>query len=64
MNTIHLPYETTTDGAADAPSPTQREGAVRVALCTDRAAWDEYVARAGGSLLQSWPWGAFKRQQG
>jgi len=22
------------------------------------------VAQAGGSLLQSWPWGAFKRQQG
>ncbi len=37
---------------------------MRVARCTDRAAWDAYVAQAGGSLLQSWPWGAFKRQQG
>jgi len=72
MHTIHLPYDEITDdeitdGASDAPFPTQREGAVetvRVALCTDRAAWDAYVARAGGSLLQSWPWGAFKRQQG
>lgn len=64
MNNIHPLYKEITDGASDATSPTQRENTVRVVLCADRAAWDDYVARAGGSLPQSWPWGAFKRQQG
>jgi len=64
MNNIHPLYKEITDGASDATSPTQRENTVRVVLCADRAAWGDYVARAGGSLPQSWPWGAFKRQQG
>ncbi len=64
MHTIHPLNEEIPDGASDAPSLTRRESPVRVARCTDRAAWDAYVAQAGGSLLQSWPWGAFKRQQG
>ncbi len=37
---------------------------MRVAVCTDSAAWDDFVAGAGGSLLQSWQWGEFKRRQG
>ena len=64
MHTIHPLDEEITDGASDAPSPTRRPCPVRVSLCTDRTAWDAYVTQAGGSLLQSWPWGAFKHQQG
>jgi len=37
---------------------------MRVAVCTNRAAWNSFVADAGGSLLQSWQWGEFKRRQG
>ncbi len=37
---------------------------MRVAVCTNRAAWNSFVAGAGGSLLQSWQWGEFKRRQG
>src|SRR5689334_11524597 len=37
---------------------------MRVAVCTDRASWNGFVAAAGGSLLQSWQWGEFKRRQG
>ena len=36
---------------------------MRVAVCTDRDAWNCFVATAGGSLLQSWQWGEFKRCQ-
>ena len=37
---------------------------MRVAVCTDWDAWNCFVATAGGSLLQSWQWGEFKRCQG
>ena len=37
---------------------------MRAAVCTDRDAWNRFVAAAGGSLLQSWQWGEFKRHQG
>ena len=37
---------------------------MRVAVCTDRDAWNCFVAAADGSLLQSWQWGEFKRCQG
>lgn len=37
---------------------------MRVAVCTDRASWNGFIAAAGGSLLQSWQWGEFKRRQG
>lgn len=37
---------------------------MRVAVCTDRVAWNRFVDGAGGSLLQSWQWGEFKHRQG
>lgn len=37
---------------------------MRVAVCTNRRAWDGFVADAGGSLLQSWQWGELRRRQG
>jgi len=37
---------------------------VRVAVCTERAAWDDFVTHAGGGLLQSWRWGELRRRQG
>ncbi len=43
----------------------RRAGArIDVAICTDRAAWNGFVGAAGGSLLQSWQWGEFRRRQG
>lgn len=35
-----------------------------VAPCPDRHAWDEALLLAGGHLLQSWRWGAFKSLHG
>lgn len=37
---------------------------MRVTVCASRAAWNDFVSGAGGSLLQSWQWGEFKRGQG
>lgn len=37
---------------------------LQIIVGTDRARWDSFVAEVGGSVLQSWPWGEFKRRQG
>jgi len=38
--------------------------AVAEVLPQEAIAWDEGIARAGGRLLQSWRWGAFKARHG
>src|SRR5262249_21325010 len=37
---------------------------VRLVVARQRDAWDDFVASAGGSFLQSWQWGEFKRRLG